>query len=85
MFLKLRILFTVISAVCLALAIPLGAAVHYIWAIGLGLTALLFFGLMLLCKQSQEAREAAAKPPEADFLHPKPETPSEKKDERNGD
>ena len=74
MFLKLRIVFTILSAICLGLAIPLGAAIHFIWAIVLGLGALMFFGLMLLCKQSQLAREEKDLPPEPDFFQPKTES-----------
>ena len=70
MFLKLRITFTILSAICLGLAIPLGAAIHFIWAIVLGLSSLMFFGLMLLCKQSQLAQEEKALPPQPDFFQP---------------
>ena len=62
MFLKLRILFTILAAVCLALILP--ALSWFGWAGfgACGLVALLFFGLMLLCKQSQEAQERKNKP-----------------------
>lgn len=58
MYLRLRIFFTILAALCLAAAIPLGFAFGFK---GVGfclLGALLFFGLMLLCKQSQELKNA---------------------------
>lgn len=57
MFVKLRIACTIVSAICLGLAIPLGVMIHLIWAIVLGLGALLFFLLMLVFKQEQERHE----------------------------
>lgn len=78
MFLKLRVTFTILSAICLGLAIPLGAAIHLIWALVLGVAALMFFVLMLLCKQSQLAQEEKALPPPADFFNPNPESESDK-------
>lgn len=71
MFLKLRVTFTILSAICLGLAIPLGVAIHFIWALVLGAGALMFFGLMLLCKQSQLSQEEKNLPPKADFFSPK--------------
>ena len=70
MFLKLRVVFTIASAICLGLALPLGAMLHYIWAVGMGIGALLFFLLMLVCKQEQELRKNADKNKTADFLSP---------------
>ena len=58
MFKTLRILFTILSAICIALVIPIGAFLGWFWAIGCALFALLFFVVMLLCKQSQENQEA---------------------------
>ena len=53
----LRIIFTAVSALCVAAVIPVGVA--WGWPIGLGFVigALLFFGLMLLCKQKQEEQD----------------------------
>ncbi len=61
MFLKLRIVFTILSAVCLAVIIP--ATVHFkLLGFGIcGLGALFFFALMLVCKQEQERREEKEK------------------------
>lgn len=50
----LRILFTVISAVCVAAIFPVGMFLGWGFAGGCGLFAVLFFVLMLLCKQSQD-------------------------------
>ena len=71
MYLKLRVIFTVLSAICLAAAIPLGFAFDLVGVLSAGLGALLFFGLMLLCKQSQEKGEQADKPDEPSFFQPK--------------
>ena len=51
-----RIVFTILSALCLGALIPLGI---FAWqyAVICGLGAFLFFVLMLLCKQEQEQRE----------------------------
>lgn len=57
----LRILFTVISAVFIALVLPLGALLSWSWAGLCVIGALLFFGLMLLCKQKQEENEKRAR------------------------
>lgn len=53
----LRILFTVLSALCLGALIPV-AILGWQYAVMCGLGAFLFFILMLLCKQAQEQREA---------------------------
>ena len=57
MFLKLRVFFTILSAVCIAAVIPFGAFFGWLWAGMTALFAFLFFVLMLLCKQSQEFGE----------------------------
>ena len=61
MFLKLRILFTLLSALCVAAIVPLGALLGWGYAAWGLLGAFLFFGLMLLCKQSQESQEEKEK------------------------
>ncbi len=75
MFLKLRIFFTVLSALCLVAILPAAVWGGPFWFAVCGCAALLFFGLMLLCKQSQEKQEREKNPPEpqADYLHPKNE------------
>ena len=57
MYLKLRVFFTILSAICIAFALTAGALWGYIWAVILGLGALLFFMLMLVFKQAQENQE----------------------------
>ena len=52
--LYLRIIFTILSALCIAALIPLGALFGWAWVGYCFLGALLFFVLMLLCKQTQD-------------------------------
>lgn len=52
MLLYLQIAFTIVSALFLAAAIPVGALLNWAWALACGFCALLFFGLTLLCKQT---------------------------------
>ena len=58
MFKVLRIIFTLISALFAAAVFPIGFFGGLTWALASAVIALLFFGVMLLCKQSQEAQEA---------------------------
>ena len=60
MYKNLRIVFTILSAICLAAAIPLGIFFGYAGWIGALIGAGIFFFLMLLCKQSQEFAEQKA-------------------------
>ncbi|MBQ7948569.1 MAG: hypothetical protein IJ284_02295 [Clostridia bacterium] len=71
MYLKLRVFFTILAALCLGFALTAGAIWGYIWAIVLGLGALLFFMLMLIFKQAQEKEDAKNNPSEPSFLNPK--------------
>ncbi len=74
MFLKLRVFFTILSALCLAAIIPAAVWGGWLWLGILGGGALFFFAMMLLCKQSQEKQEAAQREkenPTVDFLSPK--------------
>lgn len=57
MLLYLQIALTILSAICIALVLPLGSWLGLGWAIGLALAAVMFFMLMKLCKQSREFRE----------------------------
>lgn len=57
MYLKLRIIFTILAAICAALVLPVGTFGGFLWAIVAVLGAVMFFLLMLVCKQSQEKRE----------------------------
>ena len=53
MWLKLRIIFTIISAILIAAVIPLGVWLGWPWAGIAGLSAFLFYMLMLWCKSHQ--------------------------------
>ena len=57
MYKNLRIVFTILSAICLAAAIPLGIFFGYVGWIAALIGAGIFFFIMLLCKQSQENAE----------------------------
>ena len=57
MFLKLRILFTILAVICVALVLPIGAFFDLTWAIVVALAGVAFYLLMLLMKQEQEKRE----------------------------
>lgn len=70
MYLKLRIFFTMLSALLIAATIPVGIFFGFGWAGLCGFCALLFFGVMLLCKQSQEMQETQKQPKSADFFAP---------------
>ena len=68
----LRILFTVLSAICLALTLLLGTWLGGGWAVLSLLAALMFFGLMLLCKNAIEKKEEENKPKQPTFFDPNP-------------
>ena len=72
MFLKLRVLFTILSAICAGLAITAGLLWGPIWTIILALSAVLFFMLMRVFKQMQEAEDAKNGTNEPSFLSPAP-------------
>ena len=55
----LRILFTLLSALCVTAAFIVGAYLGFTWTIVSALSAFFFFMLMLLCKQKQEALDLA--------------------------
>jgi hypothetical protein len=57
MYLKLRILFTILAVLCVAALLPIGSIFGFMWAGICALFAFLFFGLMWLCKQNQEMQE----------------------------
>lgn len=62
MYAKLRILFTILSAICIAAAIPLGIFFDLPAVILSILGALVFLGLMLLCKSRAEDMQQKADP-----------------------
>ena len=77
----LRIIFTILCAICIAFVIPVGALWDWMPAIAIGIIALVFFVLMLLCTQIQEANEATAgKGPLSFPDEPTPPTDTEDKE-----
>lgn len=72
MALKLRILFTILSALCLVAIVPAAIIGGFIWFGVFGGGALLFFLLMLVFKQNQETQEQAkqAEENEPSFFNP---------------
>jgi hypothetical protein len=71
MAMKLRITFTVLSALCVAAIIPVGAIVSWTAAIFCMLGAFLFFGLMMICKLTKGgATPTEPKNAGGDFFHP---------------
>ena len=57
MFAKLRIIFTILAAIALALALPAGAIWSWPGILSCGAVALFFFVAMLFCKSAQENAE----------------------------
>lgn len=68
----LRIVFTIISALCLVCAIPVGIFADLIPALIILACAFLFFCLMLFFKKQQEREELKKNPPapKGDFFRP---------------
>lgn len=79
MYLKLRIFFTVLSAICVAAVFPVGIFFDFLPALVCAGAAALFFAIMLFFKKKQEQQDA---PPEkrndADFFHPQNENDENK-------
>ena len=76
----LRIIFTILCAVCLVALLPIGAWGDLPWVLGILLAAAVFFMAMLFCKSKQEELERPDQP-KPDFLNPsEKETPP--KDEK---
>lgn len=88
----LRILFTVLCAICLVLFVFLGTFVDWTVAFADLAIALLCFALMLVCKTKQEEaeqrkRDAARqeqKSPSEDAARQEQESPSEDAAQKNG-
>ncbi len=72
MFLKLRILFTILAALFAAAVLPVGTWAGLVWAIAYAVAAGICFVVMLIFKQEQEKREPLEDPDRT-------ETPSENK------
>ena len=64
----LRIVFTILSALCLVALLPAGTFGGMPYFLVCAGGAALFFVLMLLCKRAQEKK--APKEPSVDFLNP---------------
>ena len=74
MFLTLRIIFTVISAIFIAVAIPVGAIFGFDKAIFCVIAAFFCYCLMLLFKRKQENLVEQSQPKEPDFFNPDEKT-----------
>ena len=70
MYKTLRIIFTLLSALCVAVVIPVGALFGFEFSIGTAIGALVFFFGMLYSKQKQEELEGEQNQKEPDFLTP---------------
>ena len=57
MLLKFQIIFTILSALCVALILPIGTFLDWIWALICVFGAFIFFMLMRICKQARETQE----------------------------
>ncbi len=57
MYLKLRVIFTILSALCVAIVVPVGLAFGFVWAGICAVGAFLFFVIMKICKTNQEIQE----------------------------
>lgn len=75
MFLKLRIIFTILSCICAAAVIPVGAFLGFIWAGLCIVAAFAFYVFMLIFKQKQEERETSQLQQKANETQPQGETP----------
>ena len=82
MLLVLQITFTILSALCVAAFVPVGAFWGWMPAIGFALAAVMFFMLMKLCKQSLEFKAEPEQKTEPDFFNPPQK--DENTDKNNG-
>ena len=69
MLVTLRIVFTIIAALCIAAIFPVGTLLHWVWAVALAIAAGIFVALMLFCKRKQENMERQENPT-PDFFSP---------------
>lgn len=72
MFKILRIVFTVLSAICVLPVIFLGVFADLTWAIICALGAVLFFLIAACFKKLQEKQENSPEEPQGDFFNPLP-------------
>ena len=82
MLVKLQIIFTILSAICVAAIFPVGTYLDWLGALGCGIAAFLFFGGTLLCKSIREKKEnpPSANQPQGDYFNPVNEQKDEKED-----
>ena len=81
MFLKLRVTFTILSALCLAAIIPVGTFFDFVPAILCALAGGVIFLLMLFFKNKQEQKENPPTPENnADYFNPQKSNDSSKTD-----
>jgi hypothetical protein len=66
MFQTLRIVFTILSAICIAIVIPVGVFGGLTASVVCAVAAFIFFVIMLFFKQKQE--ESEPQPKEPDFM-----------------
>ncbi len=64
MFQKLQIVFCILAAIAVACVLPLGGLLGWTYGIVAALFALLFFGVMMLCKQQHSFTHPEQAPPE---------------------
>ena len=70
MFQTLRIIFTVLSAICIAVVIPVGAIGGIVAAVLCAVAAFVFFAVMLFFKRKQEELDPENQNHEPDFFSP---------------
>ena len=73
----LRIIFTILSAVCLAAIYPVGVFLDFPFVLGLIAIGGSSFLLMLWCKKKQEKAEQPPAQPQGDFFHPTSQEPNQ--------
>ena len=66
----LRIVFTVLCALCLLAVFPVGTFLDFGYAVIIAFFAGVFFLAMLACKKAQERKEQGEKEPAPDFFNP---------------
>lgn len=79
----LRILFTIVSAVCIAAFVPVATIFGWGYAALCAAGAVCFFALMLLCKQSEENKKTEHAS-QGDFLAESPIDKTNKNDKVDG-
>ena len=77
MWLKGRIIFTILSAMCVVCVIPFGVWLDRPWAGVAAVSAFLFYLLMMLCKNKQSQSEDTTKTQTTDATN-STEEPNEK-------